>query len=139
MPAPFAEFADAGEHPMQMVRRCRLRLDQDVIGSGTDKVFDVALRLDDHEVHVQRLGGRPAHCLDHDRAEADVRDEAPVHDVDKDPVGAGRVDSADLFGEATEVRRKNRGSDNERLHMTSQSAQALRTPRAYRIATRRPS
>jgi hypothetical protein len=65
-----------------------------VVGPGSGEVLEVAFRLDDHQVHVERLRGRAAHRLDERRTEGDVRHEPSVHDVDVDPVGAGRSTAA---------------------------------------------
>ena len=78
-------------------------MDQDVVGAGPHEVVEIALVLDDHEVHVERLGRGAAHHLDHDRADADVRNEPAVQDIDVNPVGAGGIDRADLRGQAAEV------------------------------------
>ena len=87
-----------------------------MVGAGAREGLEVALRLDDHQMDVERLGGRLANRRDDQGAEADVGDEAAVHDVDVDPVGAGRVDGTHLFGEATDVGGEDRGCDDDRLH-----------------------
>lgn len=91
-------------------------MDQDVVGAGPNEVVEIALGLDDHEVHVERLGRGAAHRLDHDRAIADVRNEPAVHDVDVNPVGTRGVHRANLLRQATEVGGKDRRGDDERLH-----------------------
>ena len=111
-----AELADTPEHAVQVDRRRRLCMDQDVVGAGPHEVVEVALGLDDHEVHVQRLGGGAAHCLDHHRPDANVGNEAAVHDVDVNPVGTRGVDRANLLGQAAEVGGEDRRGDDERLH-----------------------
>jgi len=116
-PGLLAERADARQHAVQVNGRRRLALDEQVVGAGAGDVFQQALRLDDHQVNVEGLGSRPPHGLNHDRAEADVRDEAPIHDVHMDPVGAGRVNGAHLFGEATKIGGEDRRRDDEWLHV----------------------
>ena len=37
----------------------------------------------------------------------------PVHHVEMDPVGAGRIDGADLFAELGEIRCQDRRRDDE--------------------------
>ena len=75
--------------------------------SGARKIADVALRLKDHHMHVERLLGRPAHRFDHHRPDRDIWHEATVHDVNMDPVGARRIDGANLRGEIAEIRLQN--------------------------------
>ena len=101
-----AERADLREHAMQMGRRAWLGLHQEMIGAGIRKGGKIALRLDDHQVNVERLCGRAADRLQHDRPDGDVRNEASVHHVDMDPVGAGRIDCAHLFAESARNRQR---------------------------------
>ena len=82
---------------MQMGRRAWLGLHQEMIGAGVREGGKIALRLDDHQVNVERLCRRAADRLQHDRPDGDVRNETSVHHVDVDPVGAGRIDRAHLF------------------------------------------
>src|SRR5437899_2136987 len=51
--------------------------------------------------------------LDDIGAKTDVRHEVPVHDVAMDPVGSGRIDRRDLFAEAREIRRQDRGRNED--------------------------
>ena len=109
-----AERADLAQHPMQMDRRAGLGLDQQMIGAGLGEVGEIALRLDDHQMNVERLCRRAADRLQHDRPDGDVGHETAVHHIDMDPVGAGRVDGADLLAQAREIGRQNRGRDDDR-------------------------
>src|SRR3989475_828799 len=65
--------------------------------------FDVVLPLDDHQVHVDRLAGELAQRLDHAGAERDVRNEAPVHHVDMQPIGSRLEDLGHLVRQARQV------------------------------------
>jgi hypothetical protein len=85
----------------------------DHVGAGAREVGDVALGLLDHEVTVEGAGSERAQRLDDERADGDVGDEAAVHDVDVDPVGAGAVEGADLGAEAGEVGAEDRGGDEQ--------------------------
>src|SRR5262249_38850207 len=69
------------------------------------------LGLDDHEVHVHRFVGQLTQRLDHVRAERDVGNEAPVHDVHVQPVGAGLEHLLDLLFQAREIGGEDAGSD----------------------------
>src|SRR5579859_1155356 len=63
---------------------------------GSERV-DVMLGLYDHQVHVDRPVGQFPERLDHVGPERDVRDEAAVHDVHVQPIGAGFQDLRDLI------------------------------------------
>lgn len=49
-----------------------------------------------HQVHVDDLVGDRADGVHDERADGDVRDEAPVHHVDVNPLGTGLIDGLDL-------------------------------------------
>ena len=53
----------------------------------------------------------PVHCLDHLRAERQVRDEAAIHDVDVQPVGAPLLATAKVGRQLREVGTEERGGD----------------------------
>ena len=111
-----AQLTDLGEDAVQVDRRRRLTRHEQVVGAGAREVLEVALGLHHHQVDVEWLRRRLAHGCDDQRAEADVGNEAAVHDVDMDPVGAGRVDRANLVGKAAQVSGKNRRGNDGRLH-----------------------
>mmetsp|Transcript_2000 Transcript_2000/g.9027 ORF Transcript_2000/g.9027 Transcript_2000/m.9027 type:complete len:298 (-) Transcript_2000:14-907(-) len=79
------------------------RVDGDDVGASLGEVRDAELGLDDHEVAVEHLVGDGAERVDDEGADGDVGDEAAVHDVDVDPLGAGLIDSLDLGAEGGEV------------------------------------
>ncbi len=91
-PAVFPRSRICDKCPVQMDRRARLAMDDQVIGAGAGEIFEVTFGLDDHQMDIDRLLRRLAHGLDDDRADRDVRDEAPVHDIDMDPIGPRPVD-----------------------------------------------
>ncbi len=113
-PGLLAERADLAERAMQVDRGAGLGLDQQVIGAGFGEGRDIALGLDDHQMDVERLCRRAANRLEHDRADRDVGNEAAVHHVDMDPIGAGGVDGAHLLAQTREVGRQDRGRDEDR-------------------------
>src|SRR5215472_12880317 len=51
--------------------------------------------------------------LDDIGAVRDVRNEMPVHHVEMDPVGPGRIDRVDLLAKPGKIRREDRWRDNE--------------------------
>ena len=83
----------------------------DDVRTGADEVFQIAIRVLDHQVHVEGQIGRPLRRVDDQRADRDVRHEVPVHDVDVHPVRPTVRDGPDVVREAAEVGRKNRGGD----------------------------
>ena len=111
-----AEVADLREHAVKMDRRGRLRLDEEMVGAGASEFLEIALRLDDHQMHIERLLRGAPHRLDDDRPEGDVRHEAPVHDIDMDPVRAGLVDGKDFLAEPLEIGGEDRRGDDDRTH-----------------------
>ena len=96
---------------------------------------------DDHQVHVdRRRDAGLAQRLADQRADGQVRHVMVVHDIEVDPVGAGRQHRVDFFAQAGEVGRQDRGSDDG--FMAEQSSIAVpalyyaqRIPRAARIAS----
>jgi hypothetical protein len=98
------ELADLRQYAMEVDRGTGLGLDQQVVGAGLGEGGEIAIRLDDHQMHVERLCRRTANGLQHDRPDGDVGHEAAVHDIDVDPIGARRIDGADLFAQSREIR-----------------------------------
>ena len=62
-PSLLTERADLAEHPMQVDRRARLGLHQEMVGAGLGESRKIAFRLDDHQVNVERLCRRTANGL----------------------------------------------------------------------------
>ena len=76
-------------------------------------VLDEAIRLDDHQVQIERHLRRPAERLHDVRADGEVRDELTVHHVDVNQVGAGRLDRLHLLAQAREIGGQDRRRDTE--------------------------
>jgi hypothetical protein len=93
-----AEIVDLREDAVEMDRRGWLCLDKKVIGPRLGEGREVAIRLNDHQVYIERLPRGAPHRLDNHRSNPDVRHEAAVHDIDMDPIGSRRIDSANLLG-----------------------------------------
>ena len=124
---------------MEVDRRSRLDLNKKMIRSGLDKIFQITLRLDDHQMHVQRLRGGAAHRVHDGRAEGDVGHEPAVHDVDVDPIGAGLIDSADFVSEPPQVGGQNGRRDDDRFHDALRDAAPARGKMNRSIALAKPS
>ncbi len=76
-----------------------LDVDRDRVAAGVEELLDVAARLADHQVRVERELRPRSEVLDGLGAERQVRDEVAVHDVEMDAVGTGLLDAADRVGE----------------------------------------
>ena len=98
-----------------------IRMHGNPIGAGLDKLRRVLVRIGDHQVNVHRNNRDLTHPFDNDRANGDVRHEVAVHDIDVQPIGAGRFDSLDFVFETAEIRGQNRRSDFHRLHLRNLS------------------
>ena len=106
-----AERADRLQRAMQM--RTGFGMHGDVVAAGFGKGLEIGIAGRDHQMGVEDLLGVRAHRLDDIGAVGNVRHEMPVHHVEMDPVGAGRIDRADLFAQPGEIRRQDRGRDDE--------------------------
>mmetsp|Transcript_27071 Transcript_27071/g.77675 ORF Transcript_27071/g.77675 Transcript_27071/m.77675 type:complete len:244 (-) Transcript_27071:130-861(-) len=103
-----AEVLDLAHHAVQVDGRRRLAVHGDDVGTGLGKVLHALLGLDNHEVAVQKGVRQLLPQRVHDQgADGDVRDKAPVHDVDVDPVRPGLEHVVDLLAELGEVRGEN--------------------------------
>ena len=90
-----------------------LNVDREGVGAGIPKGLDTPLRVLDHEVHVKGQLHIPAAVLDQLGAERYRGYEVPVHHVDVDPVGTRLLERNHLLSEAAEVRRQDRGGDQQ--------------------------
>ena len=93
-----AEVLDLVHASMQVGGRALLGVDRDDIRASLGKVRNALLRLDNHQMAIQRLVGDGAERVHNQRSNRDVRDKATVHHVDVHPVAPGLVDGLDLRG-----------------------------------------
>ena len=87
--------------------------------AGVRERLDVAVRVLDHQVHVER---HPRDALErpHDRrADRDVRHEMAVHHVDVNEIGAAALDRRDRVAERREVGGEDRRRDLHAHRLTS--------------------
>ena len=94
------------------MRAC-LGMHRDVIAAGLGEGLEVGIAGRNHQMRVEDLFGVRAHRLDDVGAVGDVGNEMPVHHVEMDPVGAGRIDGAHLFAQFGKIRRQDRRRDDE--------------------------
>ena len=67
-----------------------------VVRTGVPECTDVAIRLHNHQMHVQRLGGRLFDGFDHRKSKRQVGHKNPVHDVHVVPRGCALVHAANV-------------------------------------------
>lgn len=76
---------------------------EQMIGACFGKIVKIAFRLDNHQVHIERLCCRSTRRFDDRGAEGDVRYEPSVHDVDMTPISTGLIDGADFFANPPQI------------------------------------
>jgi hypothetical protein len=106
---------------MQVDRRAGFGLDEQMIRPCLGEGIKIALRLDDHEMHIEGLRRGPPDGLQHDRPDRNIRHETTVHHIHMDPVGAGPIDRAHLIAQAREVCRQQGGRDQNVISIGSSS------------------
>jgi hypothetical protein len=80
-----------------------LCVDGDQISTGCDKIVQIALGIDDHQMYVKEKISMLAQGTDDGRAKADIGDEHAVHDVKVQPIGATLLYAANLIGKAGKI------------------------------------
>ena len=94
-------------------------VDRDHRGAGAREGVDVAVRVGDHQVHIERHV-RDALQRSHDRrADGDVRDEVSVHHVDVNEIGAAAFGGSHRLTERGEIGGEDRRSDLHGHRLTS--------------------
>jgi hypothetical protein len=86
----------------------------DVVATGLGERLEIGIAGRNHQMGIESLLGVRPHCLDDVGAVRNVRHEMSVHHVEMDPVGTGLIHRADLFAQFREVRRQDRGGDDQR-------------------------
>ncbi len=81
--------------------------------TGVYKSRQVPLRLDDHQVYVQRHAHQRAQRPHHARPKGDVGHKAPVHHVYLNGVNASGFGLAGLLAQACIIRRQDRGLNHD--------------------------
>lgn len=96
-----AEFCDLVQQAVQVVRR--FGMDADDGGACLCKFTDVLFRVLDHQVAIQRKVRALLDAGGNARAETDVRDKVPVHDVQMDEACAAVFNGLEAVTEFEEV------------------------------------
>jgi hypothetical protein len=74
-----------------------------MVSTGFPERLYVVLRLYYHEVYVERLGAKTAHCFHHHHTEGEIGHETAIHDIQVEPVRFTFVDAFHFFRQAGEV------------------------------------
>ena len=82
---------------MQM--RARFGMHRDVVAAGFCKGLEVGIAWRNHQMGVEDFLAMRPHRLDDIGTVGNIGHEMAVHHVEMDPVGAGRIDRAQLFAE----------------------------------------
>jgi len=118
--------------------RPRLGMDGDDVRAGFGEGVEKSVDGRNHQMDVKRLLGVRAKRFDHRRADRQVGDEMPVHDVDVHPVGAGFVHRAHFLAKLREVSGKDRRRDERSGHGAISRYSVVRTRRAMKKPSRPP-
>ncbi len=78
----------------------------DDVAARFDEGRDIDIDRLDHQMNVEDLLAVRTQGLHHRRADGQIGDEMPVHDIDMNIVGTSHVDGSDLFAQAGEIRGK---------------------------------
>ena len=67
------------------------------------KPFNVAVRIYDHKVDVERPGGKLMDLFNDWETKRDIRNEEAIHDIKVVPVGVAPVQHFDVFLQVQEI------------------------------------
>lgn len=91
-----SELSYTGEGSGDIV--VRFHMDRDLVGSRSNKGFDMLVRVVEHEMNIEEKRRLRAEVFDDLRTESEVGNEVAVHDIDVQPLDPGRfgcIDSVD--------------------------------------------
>src|SRR6185295_11970828 len=88
-----------------------LDVDRDRVAAGVEVLLDVAGRVGDHQVRVERQSGPAPEGLDGLRPEREIRHEVAVHHIEMDAIGALPLGAGHGVGEVPEVGVEDAGGD----------------------------
>ncbi len=86
----------------------------DVVAARLGEGLEIGIAGRDHQMRVEDLPGVGPQRLDDVGTVGNVRHEMAVHHVEVNPVGACRVDGANLLAKPGKIRRQDRWRDDER-------------------------
>ena len=109
------DTASGGSNRAQRFRHVMFRfgfdMDGDGIRAGIEEAGEVVIGVLDHEMNIERELRQFAHGGDNGGPEGNVIDEVAIHDVEMEPIGAGRFRAANFVRELGEIRGEEGGSD----------------------------
>lgn len=82
-------------------------MNADLVGPRVGKSLQMALRLDDHQVNVQRQRRHAAHRAHDQRPHRDVRHELPIHHINMNQITPGGLGFLNLLAQPGEIGREN--------------------------------
>src|SRR5512133_615335 len=89
----------------------RFGMHDDDVGTGCSKIRDIAVRIFDHQMHIQRQRGHPAGSLNDQRPDSDIGDEVSIHNIDVNIVGTGCFKGTNFITQAGEISRQDGWGD----------------------------
>ena len=100
-----------------MLRRIRLHVEGQNVGSGLAEALCVAQGAVDHQMHVQRQRADAGNGLHHRQPDREIGNKQPVHDVYVDVVCPGGAERADIPLQIDEIGGQNgrRDLNHEKL------------------------
>jgi hypothetical protein len=87
------------------------------IGAGLDERPRIAVRLLDHEVHLDGQAGDAPNRLHRINAQREIRDEMAVHHVDVEGIDLRRLQPLHLGLDLTEIGGEQAGGNPDRAHV----------------------
>ena len=94
----------------------RLAMERDDVGACLREGGHELVNGLDHQMHVHGHLGVRTNCLEHERANGQIRNVVVVHHVEVDPVGAAFDNVAHLLPETGEVGGKNGRGNSAKSH-----------------------
>ena len=85
-----------------------------MVGPRLGEGRDVRIDRGNHQMHIEGQTQMRTQRHEHRRPERDVRHEMAVHDVQVQPIGAGRLNGAGLILQPAEIGGEQAGRDDER-------------------------
>ena len=83
-------------------------MEHDHIRAGLTKPLHIAMRLCDHQVHIQKHLSALPNGLDHRNTDRDIRYKYTIHHIDMKIICASCLHLRDIIPERAEIGRKNR-------------------------------
>jgi hypothetical protein len=78
------------------------------VGTGFCKIGNILFRFNNHQVHIEWLGGVFFHSRNNGHTEGNVWNKSTIHHITMNPVCFALIQHIECFSNATEVRRKHR-------------------------------